>query len=63
PAASGFAALLAELRPRVLALRSDPEVRRRLFADWADPRWLELWQRQGPEEVRRQLVEQIERLS
>lgn len=63
PAAAGFAALLAELRPRVLALRDDPEARRRVLADWADPRWLVLWQSQGPEEVRRQLIEQMERRS
>lgn len=60
PAAAGLTALLAELRPQVLAHLADPEARRRVLADWADPRWLELWQTEGPEAVRRALVERIE---
>jgi precorrin-2 dehydrogenase len=61
PAAAPLAALLAELRPVVLARLADPEARRRVLSDWADARWLDLWQREGPEAVRLALVERIER--
>jgi siroheme synthase-like protein len=60
PAAAGLAALLAELRPEALARLPDPEARRRLLADWADPRWLDLWQTEGPEAVRRALACQLD---
>jgi siroheme synthase-like protein len=60
PAAAGLAALLAELRPRVLARLDGPDARRRLMADWADPRWLDLWERDGPEAVRRALGRAID---
>ena len=53
PAASGLAELLAELRPVVREQLSDPAARRRIFRDWAHPRWLALWQEQGPDAVRR----------
>ena len=52
PAAAGVAALLAGLRPEVLARLPDPAARRRIFTGWADPRWLDLWTRAGPEAVR-----------
>ena len=61
PAASGLTALLAELRPEVLARLTDPEARRRILADWADPRWIDLWQTEGPEAVRLALGEQLDR--
>jgi siroheme synthase-like protein len=61
PAAAGLASLLAELRPFVLAHVTDPEVRRAILEDWADPRWLELWAKQGPDAVRRALLERVER--
>ncbi len=41
PEAAALAVLLAELRPQVLARIPDPAARRRLFRDWADPRWLD----------------------
>lgn len=61
PAASGLAALLAALRPEVLARLPDPEARRRVLAGWADPRWLDLWLARGPEAVRLALGEQLDR--
>jgi siroheme synthase-like protein len=60
PSAAGLASLLAELRPVVLARVTDPEARRAILEDWADPRWLELWTEHGPDAVRRALLEQIE---
>lgn len=60
PAAVGLAEVLAELRPLVLARLADPLARRRVFEHWADPRWRALWTQQGPEAVRRALVELIE---
>jgi precorrin-2 dehydrogenase/sirohydrochlorin ferrochelatase len=63
PAASGLAGLLAELRPEVLARLGDPAARRRLLADWADPRWLDRWQADGPEAVRRALVQALDDVS
>jgi precorrin-2 dehydrogenase/sirohydrochlorin ferrochelatase len=61
PSAAGLAALLAELRPEVLARVADPEARRRLLVAMADPRWLDLWQAEGPEAVRRALRDALER--
>jgi siroheme synthase-like protein len=55
PAAAGLAALLAELRGDVRARLAEPEARRRLLADWAEPRWLELWISDGPEAARHAL--------
>src|SRR5437016_1753800 len=55
PAAAGLAALLAALRPEVRARLAAPAARRRLLTDWADPRWLDLWQSAGPETVRQAL--------
>ncbi|WP_406698137.1 NAD(P)-dependent oxidoreductase [Singulisphaera sp. Ch08] len=61
PAAAGLVALLAELRPEVLVrLENQPEGRRRVLADWADPRWLDLWLAEGPGAVRRALGERLE---
>lgn len=60
PAASGLAALLAELRPAVLARFPEITDRRRILTHLADPRWLELWRTEGPEAVRRQLNRTIE---
>jgi siroheme synthase-like protein len=62
PAAAGLAALLAELRPEVLARVADPEARRRLLADWGDLRHLIAWQTEGPEAVRRGLRRDLEDL-
>ena len=55
PAAAGLAALLAELRRDVRARLAEPEARRRLLADWAEPRWLELWMNEGPAAARQAL--------
>jgi siroheme synthase-like protein len=50
--APALAALLAEVRPEVLARISDPEARHRLLSDWGDGRWLDAIERDGPEAVR-----------
>lgn len=60
PTASGLVQLLAELRPEVLARLPDANARYRLFTDWADPRWLELWQSEGPDVVHQELVRRID---
>ena len=61
PEAAALTALLAELRPLVLARLADqPEARRRLLADCADPRWLDRWRAEGPEAVRLALLQAIE---
>jgi siroheme synthase-like protein len=60
PAAAGLAALLAELRPLLLARIEDPSARRNILAEWGDPRWLALWAEQGPEAVRRALERRLE---
>jgi precorrin-2 dehydrogenase / sirohydrochlorin ferrochelatase len=63
PAAAGLAATLAELRPEVLARVPDPEARRRILADWADPRWLALFEVGGAEAVRAEVRHVLERLA
>ena len=60
PSAAGLATLLAELRPLVLVRVTDPETRRAILEDWADPRWLELWTERGPDAVLQALLERIE---
>ncbi len=60
PAAAGLASLLAELRPLVLDRLTHPLTRRRIFQDWADPRWLSLWTEQGPDAVRQELMQRID---
>jgi precorrin-2 dehydrogenase len=55
PSAGGLAAILAELRPEVLARVADPAARRRLLAEAADPRWLDLHDAEGAEATRRAL--------
>lgn len=60
PSAAGLVALVAELRPMVLARLTDPARRRQLLADWASPRWLDLWTASGPEAVRLQLVRSLD---
>jgi siroheme synthase-like protein len=60
PAAAGLAELLAELRGEVLARLASPAARRRLLADWADPRWLDRWLSDGPEAVRQTLLRALE---
>jgi precorrin-2 dehydrogenase/sirohydrochlorin ferrochelatase len=54
-AASGLAEVFAELRPIVLARVTDPEARRRIFSDWGDPRWIDVFLSGGAESVRREL--------
>jgi len=62
PAAAGLAATLAGLRPVVLArLAADAEARRRVMADWADPRWLDLFAVGGPEAVRAEALRALDR--
>jgi siroheme synthase-like protein len=60
-AAPGLVALLGELRPSVLTRLSDPEARRRVLADLANPRWLNLFAAEGPEAVREEMRRIIER--
>ncbi|MBV8556933.1 MAG: hypothetical protein JO116_15330 [Planctomycetaceae bacterium] len=60
PAAAGLVALLAEFRPEVRARLAAPEVRRRLLADWADPRWLDILTAEGPDAVRRRLARALD---
>jgi siroheme synthase-like protein len=60
PAPAGLAEILAELRPLVLERVADPSARRRIFRDWAHPRWLSLWLEQGPDAVRQALRQRIE---
>lgn len=60
PAAAGLAATLAELRPEVFARVADPDARRRLLADWGDPRWLDLYAEGGAEAVRRAVRRAVE---
>jgi siroheme synthase-like protein len=60
PAAAGLAALLTELRPLVLKRLPDPEARRRVFSEWANPHWRSLWEEQGPDAVRQALRQRIE---
>jgi len=59
PAAAGLVELLAELRPLVMHQVTDPVARRRIFRDWAHPRWLALWIEQGPDAVRQALGNRI----
>ena len=61
--AGGLATVLAELRPVVLARVADPETRRRVLADWADPRWLERFAVGGPEAIRAELSCRLEALT
>lgn len=58
--AAGLTATLAELRPMVFARLSDPEARRRVLADWSDPRWLDLWLSGGPDAVRNALERRLD---
>ena len=60
PSAAGLAALLAELRPLVIARLSDPSARRRVLSDWADPRWLSLYDADGPDAVRAELLRALD---
>jgi precorrin-2 dehydrogenase / sirohydrochlorin ferrochelatase len=60
PAAAGLAAFLTELRPEVMARLSDPDARSRLLREWAEPRWLDFWQVEGPEAGRRALVQALD---
>jgi siroheme synthase-like protein len=60
PAAAGLAAICADLRPEVRARLDSPAARRRLLADWADPRWLDVWLGEGPEAVREALVGRLD---
>jgi siroheme synthase-like protein len=58
--AAGLAATLAELRPEVLARVADPEARRRILADWADARWIALFEAGGAEAVRAEVGRLLE---
>jgi siroheme synthase-like protein len=60
-AAAELVGLFAELRPLVLARLTDPEIRQQFLANWADPLWLELCRAEGPQAVRRQIVDALAR--
>ncbi len=60
PEAGGLIALLAEVRPIVLAKLVDPSTRRRVLAAWADPRWLDLYRAEGADAVRAELLRAID---
>ena len=55
PEAAGMARLLAEWRPEVLGRVEEPEVRRRLLREGADPGWLDRLRVEGPEAVKEAL--------
>jgi siroheme synthase (precorrin-2 oxidase/ferrochelatase) len=61
PAAPGLSALLAQLRPAVFERVSDPEARRRILADWASPRWLDLFTECGSQAVRDEVERRVAR--
>jgi precorrin-2 dehydrogenase / sirohydrochlorin ferrochelatase len=58
-AAAGLAELLRELRPHVLARVSDPEARGRIFTDWGNPRWIDVYLNAGAEGVRDELERRL----
>jgi precorrin-2 dehydrogenase/sirohydrochlorin ferrochelatase len=58
-----WVALLAELRPVVLAGVADPDQRRDLFARWCDWSWLERLRCEGPEAARKALLAEVEALA
>ena len=60
-AAAGLAATLAELRPLVFARVENPEIRRKILADWGDPRWINVFAEGGAEAVREALSLIIDR--
>ena len=51
PSAAALSALLRELRPRLFDRLPDPAARRRVLADWGDPRWLLLLESGGADAV------------
>ena len=59
PPPPAMAALLAELRPLVLAKVVDVEARARSWPPGPIRAWLDLWAAEGPEAVRRRLLEML----
>jgi precorrin-2 dehydrogenase / sirohydrochlorin ferrochelatase len=59
-AAPELVSLLAELRATVLERIHDRAARRQVLSDWANPQWLDLWERDGPDAVRCALLKIIE---
>jgi precorrin-2 dehydrogenase/sirohydrochlorin ferrochelatase len=58
-----WVALLAELRPVVLACVADLDQRRELFARWCDWSWLERLRREGTDAVRMALLAEMQALA
>ena len=59
PGAAGLASAFSELRAWVFARLADPKARRRVLADWGDPRWLDLFERGGHDAVRDELTRRV----
>ncbi|WP_152052285.1 precorrin-2 dehydrogenase/sirohydrochlorin ferrochelatase family protein [Tautonia marina] len=60
PAASDHVKLLVELRPLVLQQIREEATRRALLRAWSDDRWLELWEQQGRDVVRAELLRMLD---
>jgi precorrin-2 dehydrogenase / sirohydrochlorin ferrochelatase len=60
PTAAGLATALSGLRPEVVARLPDPEMRRRVLADWGDPRWLALFAEGGVGAVRTEVWRRLD---
>ncbi len=62
--ASDFVAIIAELRPIVLARLAasgaDPATRRFVLSHWADPRWLDRLRADGPDALRAALLNAVD---
>ncbi len=57
--AAGLAGVFAELRPVILARVADPEARRRIFSDWGDPRWIDVYLSGEAEGVREEMERKL----
>ena len=58
-AAPAIAALLAELRPMVIARLDDPAARHRLLSGWGDAKWLDAWTSDDPDAVRSAWLDEL----
>ena len=58
PSAAPLTALFQELRPKLFDRLPDPRARRKVLADWGDPRWLSLME-SGGEQAAREEFERV----